>query len=165
MGDVKEVVLQQLGSGEYLLGQFTGDLTDGEYFKAPVPGANHAAWIIGHIACSEDSIVAGATGGTKRIPEATHELFKGGSVCVPEASKYPSRKKIDELLRDTRARTVEALKACDAGKWSDPSPEGWPKEVFPTKGAMWGALAMHQYWHLGQLTVCRSAMKKKRVLV
>ena len=164
MADVKDVILQQLGTADYLLGQFTGDLTNEEFFKMPLDGANHAAWIVGHVACSEDSIVAAITSGAKRIPEVTSELFKGGSVCVPDASKYPSRRELEELLKDSRAHTVEALKTYDAGKWDDPSPEGWSKEIFPTMGVLWGLIGTHVFWHIGQLTVCRAAMSKKHVL-
>lgn len=46
-----------------------------------------------------------------------------------------------------------------------PPAEGWDKSVFPTMGTMWGLHGTHQFWHLGQLTVCRQVMRKKRVLV
>ena len=69
MASAKEVVLQQLQSGQYFYEKFTADLSDSEYFKPPAEGANHAAWLLGHVACSEDSLVAQITGGTKRLPE------------------------------------------------------------------------------------------------
>ncbi len=161
----KDVILHQLGSGQSILDRLISDLSDAEYFRPPIPGANHTGWIIGHIACSEDSLVNGATGAAKRIPEATHALFEGGSPCVADASKYPSRKHIDELLRTTRAHTTEALKAFDAAKWDKPSPEGWSKDMFPTLGAIWSLIGTHPFWHIGQITVCRCAMSKKRLLV
>ena len=165
MAGAKEVILDQLRSGQYILEKFTADLSDAEYFKPPVEGANHAAWLLGHVACSEDSLVSQITGGAKRIPDATHELFKDGSTCVGDASKYPSRAQIDKLFRDSRANTMEALTRYDDRQWDEPSPEGWDKSVFPTMGAMWGLQGTHQFWHLGQLTVCRQVMRKKSVLV
>ncbi len=165
MATVKDVLLEQLRSGEYFVEKFTADLSDAEYFSPPVGGGNHAAWILGHIACSEDSITGQITGKGKRIPDATHELFKGGSVCIPDSSKYPSRKQIDELFRSSRARTIEELALFEGKKWQDPSPPGWEKSPFATIGGMWGLQGTHQFWHLGQLTVCRQAMKKKRVLM
>lgn len=164
MASAKEVVLQQLRNGQYFYEKFTADLSDAEYFKPPIEGGNHAAWLLGHVACAEDSLVALITGGTKRIPEATHELFKGGSMCVANPSKYPSRRQIDELFRNSRANTIEALTKYNDRKWEEPSPQGWDKLVFPTMGAMWALQGTHQFWHIGQVTVCRQAMKKKRVL-
>ena len=164
MASAKEVVLQQLRSGQYFYEKFTADLSDPEYFKPPAEGANHAAWLLGHVACSEDSLAAQITGGAKRIPEATHELFKSGSTCVANPSKYPSRRQIDELFRNSRANTIEALTKYDDRKWEEPSPQGWDKSVFPTMGAMWALQGTHQFWHIGQLAVCRQAMKKKPAL-
>jgi len=164
MASAKEVVLQQLRMGQYFHEKFTADLSDAEYFKPPAEGANHAAWLLGHVACSEDSIVSEITGAPKRIPEATHELFNRGSTCVPDPRKYPSRRQIDELFRNSRANTIEALTKYDDRKWEEPSPEGWDKSMFPTMGAMWALQGTHQFWHIGQLAVCRQAMKKKRVL-
>jgi len=165
MPKLKDIVIEQLNSGQYLFNKFTADLTDAEYFKIPVPGANHAAWIVGHVATSEDSLTAAATGKPKRVPENLQKLFKGGSPCNPEASKYPSRKEIDELFRTSRAQTVEALKAFDESTWGDPAPQGYPKELFPTLGSIWGLQGTHQFWHIGQLTVCRAALKKPHVLM
>ncbi|MEK6799894.1 MAG: DinB family protein [Planctomycetota bacterium] len=163
MAGPKDVILAQFANAEQLMQWFTSDLSDAEYFKPPVPGANHAGWIIGHVACSEDSIVAAITGKAMCIPAATHATFKGGEDCLPDAARYPSRKQVDELLRDSRAHTREAIRDFDDKRWNDPSPEGWTKEFFPTLGAMWSLLPTHQYWHIGQITVCRTGLRKKRV--
>lgn len=164
MASAKDVLLAQLGTGAYLFDKFTADLSDEEYFKVPVADGNHAAWNVGHIACSEDSMVEGITSGKKHIAEETHELFKGGSVCTPGATTYPTRADIDKMLHEARERTVCALKAFDDAKWEEPSPEGYPKEVFPTIGAVWGMIGAHQFWHIGELAVCRKALKKPLVL-
>ncbi len=165
MATAKDMILEQLGIGQFLLEKFTADLSDDEYFKIPAEGANHPAWIIGHIAVSEDSLVAAATGGEKEIAESLQELFKGGSKCVADAATYPTRTEIDELFKTSRARTVEALKAADESTWGNPSPEGFSKDVFPTMGTIWGMQGTHQFWHIGQLTVCRAVLKKPAVLM
>jgi len=164
MASAKNVVLQQLGSSDFVLMQMLTDLSDEEYFKPPVKNGNHAAWIVGHIAVSEDSMTADLTGRPKRIDEATHALFKSGSTCHADASKYPPRKRLDELYRHSRAHAVEALKMYDESKWDSPAPGGYPTELFPTRGSVWGLMANHPFWHIGQLAVCREVLGKKRVL-
>lgn len=163
MATAKDVLIAQLTAGKTFYDLFTSDLSDEEYFHLPCPGSNHVAWNVGHIGCAEDSITAQLTGAKPRIPESTNALFKGGSTCLPDASKYPSRKEIDALFRDSRSRTVEALLAFDVSKWGQPSPERWLKSPFPTVGALWGLQGTHQFWHLGQITVCRQALGKKRL--
>lgn len=164
MASAKDVLLAQLGTGAYLFEKFTSDLSDEEYFKVPVADGNHAAWNVGHIACSEDSMVAGITGDKMHVAEDTRELFKGGSVCTPGASTYPARGDIDKMLHEARERTVDALKTFDDAKWDEPSPDDYPKEVFPTIGSIWGMIGTHQFWHIGELAVCRKALKKPPAL-
>lgn len=164
MATAADVILNQLQSGMFLIEKFTEDLSDAEYLAMPAPGTNHAMWILGHIAVAEDSMVSKLTGAKLRLPEATHTLFSGGSKCVGDAAAYPSRKEIDEMFRNTRAHTVEALQTADLSTFDDAAPEGLPKELFPTVGACWGLQGTHQFWHIGHLSACRAAMNKKRVL-
>ncbi len=64
-----------------------------------------------------------------------------------------------------RTNTLEAIEAADVATWTNPSPDDYPKEFFPTIGAVWGMMATHQFWHIGQITTCRTIMKKKPVLM
>ena len=118
MASPKDVVLHQFKTGNFLLEKFTEDLSDAEYFKPPIEGTNHAAWILGHIACSEDWVVATTTGADRRMPQATQDLFKGGSVSIPDASKYPSRKEIDELYRSGRENATRTERLGRVRPWS-----------------------------------------------
>ena len=165
MPSPKDVILGQLQSGQTLIELLTQDLSDPDYFVVPTDGGNHIAWILGHIAWSEDSTVAAITGGSSRIPPSAQEPFKSGSTCVPDASMYPSRKEIDELFRSTRAHGVEAIRVFDESRWDDPSPDDVPRDFFPTIGSLWAGQATHQFWHIGQMTVCRTAMGKKHLFV
>jgi hypothetical protein len=159
----KDVVVGQMQTSQFLFEKLTSDLTDAEFFKAPMPGANHAGWIVGHIACSEDWVTSLLTGSKMQIPEDTHAMFKSGSVCHPDAARYPARRKLDELFRDSRAHALEAIKTFDAARWNDPNPKG-NNGPFPTLGSLCALLGFHPFWHIGQLTVCRVFMGKPKVL-
>ena len=164
MPSAKDIILAQLKMGEGLIGMFTADLSDQEYFRPAADGTNHAAWILGHLACTEDWAVSALTGVDNRIPDSTRDLYRGSSKCLPDATKYASRKEIDEMFSTARARTIEALNHADEARWEDVSLDAFPKPFFATVGAVWGIQATHQFWHIGQLTTCRAAMKKKPVL-
>lgn len=164
MATLKDVIIGQIQMGQTLFDMFTGDFSDAEFFQPPVSGTNHAGWIFGHIACSEDWAVGLITGKEKRIEKPMHDRFGGSSVCHADASKYPSRKEIDELYRNAHANILEVLESFDESRWDDPAPEGVPKEFFPTIGSMWGMQGAHPFWHVGQLTVCRVALGKPKVL-
>lgn len=165
MASPKDVVVQQLIFGQTLFEMFTSDLSDAEYFIPAAKGTNHAAWILGHVAQTEDWMVGLLTGAERTVSEDLQKLFGGSSECSPDADKYPPRKELDEMFRSNRARAIKAAQTVDDGCWDDAAPEGGlPQDSFPTVGSIWGMMGTHQFWHLGQLTTCRSAMKKKRVL-
>ena len=164
MPEAKDVILYQLATSEYLFNQMTADLSDEEYFKVPLPGTNHPAWLLGHVAVSGDRMSAATCGKETQTDQATQELFVAGSTCHEDPSKYPPRAQIDAMFRDCQANVVELLKAFPNGKWDDPSPEGWNKDLFPTLGTIWTLIGSHPFWHVGHLTVCRAALGKKGVL-
>ena len=106
-------------------------------------------------------MTAEVTGASKRLPDATHELFKGGSECVTDASRYPSRHEVNDLFTNAQANVLEALQAFPDSKWNDPTSDNFPTDFFPTLGSVWAMMGTHPFWHLGQLTACRVAMGKK----
>ncbi len=160
----KEMILQQLHTGTFLFQKFTDDLLDEEYFIAPTTGGNHTAWNLGHIACVEDAIVSGICSGQPQLSKVVRDLFASGASCSVDAARYPSRAEIDSLFSETRERTVSAVEELDDALWNDPPPPSFPRELFPTRGAAWSALGTHQFWHLGEVAVCRTALGKDRVL-
>jgi len=164
MESKKDVILNQFATSEFLYTKLTADLSDDEYFKVPMDGTNHVAWCLGHMAVSEDRMAAAATGTEPRTSEAIQDLFKGGSTCHADASKYPSRAEIDAMFRDRRTNTVEKLQAFDESKWSDPAPEAMKSDLFPTLGAIWTLMGTHPFWHVGHVTVCRAALGKGQAL-
>lgn len=164
MAGPKDVILGQFQFGQVLFDKFTHDLSDADYFQIPTPGTNHVAWLLGHVACTEDWASGLVTGDPQRIPSTTHELFNSSSKAVADAGVYPTRKEIDELFQNSRANIVEVLKAFDDSRWDEPSPPEAPQEFFPTIGALWNLQGVHQFWHIGHITVCRVALGKKPVL-
>ncbi len=164
MASAKDVLLRQLEVSGMLIEKMTADLSDEEYFKMPMPGTNHVAWLVGHIAVSEERMAAAICGTNTTTDEATQELFKAGSTCTDDAGTYPARSQIDAMFRDSRANMIEKLKAFDDAKWNEPSPEDWDKNFFPTLGSMWSMMGTHPFWHVGHITVCRAALGKKGVL-
>ena len=164
MASPKDVVLQQLELGQTLIDMLTKGLSDSEYFVPPMRDGNHVGWILGHIAYSEDWTISLITGASQQMATPVAELFGGSSSCLADASGYPARGELDTLFRDSRRRTVETLGAFDDARWDEASPDDAPRDYFPTVGALWGMAGTHQFWHIGQMTMCRRALGKPPVL-
>ncbi len=160
----KVVIGHQFQGSRLLIEKFTADLTDAEYYAVPVPGGNHAAWILGHIAATEDYLTNKLAGQTLRLAPEIHTLFNGRSTCRPDAGLYPKRDEIDRMFKEVRAASMQILEQFDDRRWSEPSPEGVPQALAPTVGAAWALSGTHPFWHIGQLTVNRTALHKPRVI-
>lgn len=164
MATPRDVVVEQLRMGGRLLDMLTADLCEADWFTPAAPHTNHTAWVLGHLAVSEDSMVSKISGKPMRLTPAMHELFNGKSKCHAEAARYPAVKEIQEMFREQRAHTLEAAMTFDNARWGEPAPEGVPRDFFPTLGSFWGLIGAHQFWHIGQVTTCRKVLGKKAVL-
>jgi hypothetical protein len=56
----------------------------------PVPGANHALWVLGHLACSDDFFATKLGDREPVIDPGWQELFGMGSKPTDAPSAYPS---------------------------------------------------------------------------
>ena len=164
MADAKETVKQQLQMGENLLKMFSSDFSDADGLVQPVEGGCHLIWILGHLATTQDWAVSKLTGQPNRVPQKLIDLFKGGSKVAADAKRYPPRAEVEDLFRQTQAATIKALDVFDEKRWSDPSPDGVPREYFPTAGSLWGMMGTHTFWHVGQLTDIRRRLGKPQRL-
>ena len=146
-----------------LLHRMVDDLTDAEFRHQPVPGANSAAWIVGHLGViarrSADRL--GATG----LPELTEEF-----VAQFSATKQPAGEQLDlgtkaelialfdlgveKLIEAIRALPVEALTNPPAGARGLATNYG--------EAVLFGAL--HVAMHSGQLSIIRRSLGKPPVL-
>src|SRR5688500_13142155 len=72
--------------------QLVADVPDERLAEQPVPGRamNHAAFILGHLAWSNDHAVT-LLGGSSQLPPAWAELFARGATPLPDRAKYPSK--------------------------------------------------------------------------
>ena len=131
MAGPKDVILAQFANAEQLMQWFTSDLSDAEYFKPPVPrrqsrGLDHRT----------RRVFRGFDRGRHHRQGDVHPCgdprdIQGGEDCLPDAARYPSRKQVDELLRDSRAHTREAIRDFDDKRWNDPLRRDGPRSFFP----------------------------------
>ncbi len=165
MTDAKKVLLSQLQAGAGIIKMMTADLTDEEYFTPVSENGVHTAWALCHLARTEDFFVSTLTGTDQLLPPCLHDIGNAGGPCETDASKYPSRTEIDKAFADSRAQTVAAIDNMTKEEWDATAPEGLPlPEAFTSKGLYWGLQAVHQFWHIGQIASCRTAMNKPKLI-
>ncbi len=132
-----------------------GDIADERLAEQPVPGVNHPAWVLGHLAWTADRGLE-LLGATSMVPAAWVPLFARESTPSNSRSIYPSK---DELLGYVE-RGYEQLRHTAASATADqlarPTPLARAKETLPTlKELIAFLMTGHMGTHLGQISSWR----------
>ena len=132
-----------------------GDIADGRLAEQPLPGVNHPAWVLGHLAFSADR-ASSLLGAAKELPADWAALFGPGSKPSASRCDYPSK---DELLRAVEQgfeRLRQQLAATTPEQLAQPSTNPYTKDALPTiQDGVAFVLTGHLGVHLGQLSMWR----------
>ncbi len=153
----KDIVLNQLTSSQWLYEQALKDLSEQDTRFQPFPGANHVNWILAHLAVSEDSIIAKIAGKPPRYSDTLQKSFGGGSTC--RADDGLTKADAWKMYSEQGRLTAELVRTFPESRYDEPAPESL-RQMFPTVGAVVGLIGAHPFWHLGQVTFNRRALKK-----
>ena len=155
--DQARVLRFMQGYGDLLL----ADIEPADMCRQPVPGINHPAWIIGHLAMAADDHSISA-GGTRQL-EGWGKLFGFGTELSGDVADYPAKDKLVEAWHAANERLIAAAQSATAEQLG--APTGGPlAEAYPTvadflKFSMTG----HTSLHLGQLSAWRRADGRARL--
>ena len=136
------------------------DFTDEQMLARPVPGANHAAWQVGHLLGSAANMLKEIAPGV--IPAAVAELgakYNGKTAHIDDPAYYPSKTDLLEAFSqayDAIAQWIKSLKPEDLDR---PTP-GPFADFAPTTGHLVLMAASHIMMHVGQLQVIRRKLGK-----
>ncbi len=123
----------------------------------PLPGGNHALWILGHIAVSDEYFLRNLAGQTTPHLEAWQAQFFAGSVCVPDAAAYPPIEEVLACLNEARERLIAWFGSLPEEQLQGPLP-GEKSFFAPTYAALMSSIAGHEMLHAGQLSVVRKSL-------
>ena len=160
VADAPEVLMldSELKVNQFLMRycrMLVGDIADERMAEQPLPGVNHPAWVLGHLAFSADG-AGGLLGGAKELPAEWTPLFGPGSKPSASRSDYPSK---DELLRAVEQgfeRLRQQAAAATPEQLARPTTNRSTKDALPTvqEGVAF-LLTGHLGVHLGQLSAWR----------
>lgn len=130
-------------------------IDDHRLAEQPLPGVNHPAWILGHLAVGTD-YAAKILGERFACPIDWHRQFGPGSTISGNRSIYPTKDELLAAIRVGHARVTAALAHVDEAKLAAPNPLGVLVNELPTVGDMLAhLLTTHAATHLGQLSAWR----------
>lgn len=136
-------------------GMLAADIPEERLAEQPLPGVNHPAWILGHLAVTGEAAVS-LLGGEKALPAAWGELFGPGSKHTALRSAYPSKAELLRAVEDIYAKARELASTADADRLARPNPSERFSQHLPTVGdAVAFLLTGHLGVHLGQFSSWR----------
>ncbi len=141
------------------------DIPDERLAEQPLPGMNHPAWILGHLAFvgfRGEWLLTGREG----WPVGYAELFAPGTACETDRSRYPSLVELLDAFDASHAALDAAVTAADDERWAAPNPgPGYLRQLLPNLGDMVAhIMSTHEATHLGQLSAWRRAAGMPGVL-
>jgi DinB superfamily len=140
-----------------LVHRMVGDLTPDEFGHQPCPGANSAAWIVGHLAVTMRRTAERL--GAGELPPISPELAAKLTVTGKAAGDQSDLGDPSELLRlfDVCAeRVIEAVKLVPAGSLDGPAPQQGRFATNYGEAMLFGGL--HLVMHAGQLSTIRRSL-------
>ena len=134
------------------------DVDDADMARQPFEGANHPAWILGHIVVSTDGVLK-LLGREPTVPAEWNSLFGRGSTVSAVRSVYPSKEELLAALDTVFDRATAAASEAAAEQLAGPHHVEMLQRGLPTKGDLIAMLlTTHVAQHLGQLSAWRRAM-------
>ena len=155
----KDAIKTSLEATSWLLTNALNDFTDADLLVRPVPGANHAAWQLGHLITSEAGIVQSQLPNAKYpdLPAGfkdAHAMEKAGS-----DAGFLTKSEYVSLFEKTRAATLAALAGLTDTDL-DMAATGRMAPMAPTLGAQFILASNHTLMHGSQFSVIRRKLGK-----
>ena len=136
---------------------FLEDIPEAKLCYQPFSGANHALWIIGHVACTDNYFLSSVGGRETDFPAAWNELFGMGATVQTDAAAYPALGEVRGQLDSRREDLIAWFKSLDEEQLAAPLPADF-QTFAPSHAALINSIAWHEGLHAGQLTVIRKAL-------
>lgn len=148
----------ELGINRFLV-EYTRNLVagvdDSRLADQPLPGVNHPAWLLGHLAFAADG--AGTfLGQPRQLDDAWKQKFGGGSVVSNVRSEYPDKDTLLRIFEERNAAAGQLMQSVTPEQYQAPNPHARLKESLPQAGqAVAFLMTSHLAIHLGQLSSWR----------
>ncbi len=125
------------------------------------PGANHAYWIVAHLALADNLFATTFAPGTGHKPDGWDELFWVGSQVRSDGAGYPSLEELKSYFADRRQNLLAVIEDVTDEQLAAPAPEPGARSPIagaPNMGQLLLFAPQHEFLHTGQLSVTRRAL-------
>lgn len=136
---------------------FFEDIPDSKICYQPIAGGNHALWILGHLACTDEFFLNKIGGKPFNRFESWSGKFFMGSKPSANVSDYPPVSEVKKVLDENRNRFLDWAGSMTEADALTALPEDF-KNFAPDRATMLSTIAWHEGMHTGQLSMIRKAL-------
>jgi hypothetical protein len=156
----KDAIKSVMNGNLQMMKMFLGDLSDADLMTRPVPGANHAAWQLGHLIASEIGLLSAVPGLTPTaLPAGFVEKHSKDTAKSDVAANFCKKDEYLSLFDKVQADALAALDKLPDADLDKPT-SGKMKDFAPTLGHLFLLTGNHIMMHAGQFTVLRRKLVK-----
>ncbi len=144
--------------------RLAADIPEDKMAVQPLPGMNHAAWILGHLSMPrlwmKDLLKLDVT-----VPPTWIEKFNMGTMPITDRAFYPSKAELIAAVEETYLALAAGLQHLTEADLAQENPNERMRPMMPTAGDLIISLVTsHQAFHQGQLSAWRRAMGMPSVM-
>ncbi|HEX8325231.1 MAG TPA: DinB family protein [Tepidisphaeraceae bacterium] len=155
-----QIITQSIATSAGLLHRMVDDLSPADWTRRPLPEANCVAWIIGHLATIEHSMLQTFGRTPPALPEGEFAKIYGMGSKPTADMHYGDVGRLMPLFDAHRAMTVQAITAMSADDFNRPLTH----PMFKSVGEMVALIPVHTALHAGQISTIRRSLGKPALM-
>jgi hypothetical protein len=161
MSDVIQLLADSTARNLDMVKMTVADFSDDDLYVRPTPGANHAAWQLGHLCVAETNLINSVRpNAMPPLPREMVDRFNSKTTSEDDPGKFAvTKQQLLDTLAGVRANTVKWIKTLSPQELDQPTPERL-RNFAPNLGQFVLMLAGHVNMHVGQLQVIRRKLGK-----
>jgi hypothetical protein len=157
--NAKELLRQLVEFTHMVTRAYVDDLSDADLLVRSVPGCNHIAWQLGHLAVSTQGMLTSIGKDAPQLPDGFAAAHTKETAASDDPRKFASKAEYVALTEKMKAASLAAIEATSDGDLDLPAPESM-REYAPTVGAVLALLGTHWLMHVGQFVPIRRKLGK-----
>ncbi len=157
--NAKDAIREVIEFSHTVAQAYVQDLTDAELLVRSVPGANHIAWQLGHIAAGIRGMIAALGREAPSLPGGFEEAHSPGTSGSDDPAKFLSKDRYLAILNEMKAASLAAVDATPEADLDKPGPESM-REYAPKVSSVLLLLGTHVLMHVGQFIPIRRKLGK-----
>jgi hypothetical protein len=158
----KDLLRQMVEMSHMITHTYVDDLNDADLLVRSVPGANHIAWQLGHLAVGTQHMLGALGQPSPELPAgfaAAHSRETAGS---DDPKRFATKSAYLALAERMKAASLAAIDATPDNDLDQPGPESM-REYAPTVASVLMLLGSHWLMHVGQFVPIRRKLGKPAI--